>query len=569
MNREITFIVGLDRIKINLNGRQASHFNDEYRDILFANNEIYIRSNVQTFVLQNFLDHFIKSKQIPDDSLYNIDYMDQYYFLSEEFGINGDLISNDKYQELLPFSIIKNFTLNDNVNKSDYEKFISYKIDYYIDKYPQYMRKIPIPSLYNILNQSTQFNHNEVYKFIKSQNDISYFVLLSILDSSKLSKDIVRECISNQNEHFGFVPNNCDFAENLIDENSRLENSIQKLKDQLNSEKYTERKNYYFFDYEDEKDDGIIAFLVRNQNNKYDPDYVASMSSGDIYGSICPDKDGKYGGFFTHTNHSLKYAPVKNTKFTIELQNKTKVSSIKFFGPHKENYKGHQIKKFSYTIYDDDTLLETEEINETLSEGKVITVDLKKPVDLSKITVKTIGIENEGTKWPLFGGVELFSEDNKNIFKDLIEKSNFHDPHRCGVYISATQYDTNKFYHFQDSLPNRYVIATLNYESDSWFKIELTKGKAIITGFIFQKGDSHFPIDYKIIASDNDEKDEKDWLLLHEGKGESIEELVIKKHFNEYKPARFIKIVLTGKNNNSDYQLDFCHFDIFGFYLPN
>ncbi|KAK8882978.1 hypothetical protein M9Y10_045625 [Tritrichomonas musculus] len=118
-------------------------------------------------------------------------------------------------------------------------------------------------------------------------------------------------------------------------------------------------------------------------------------------------------------------------------------------------------------------------------------------------------------------------------------------------------------------MPNRYVIATLNYESDSWFKIELTKGKAIITGFIFQKGDSHFPIDYKIIASDNDEKDEKDWLLLHEGERESIEELVIKKHFNEYKPARFIKIVLTGKNNNSDYQLGFCHFDIFGFYLPN
>lgn len=62
MSREITFIVGLDRIKINLNGRQASHFNDEYRDILFANNEIYIRSNVQKFVLQNFLDHFIKTK---------------------------------------------------------------------------------------------------------------------------------------------------------------------------------------------------------------------------------------------------------------------------------------------------------------------------------------------------------------------------------------------------------------------------------------------------------------------------------------------------------------------------
>ena len=77
-----------------------------------------------------------------------------------------------------------------------------------------------------------------------------------------------------------------------------------------------------------------------------------------------------------------------------------------------------------------------------------------------------------------------------------------------------------------------YVIATLNYENDSWFKIELTKGKAIITGFIFQKGESHFPIDYKIIASDDDKKNEKDWLLLHEGKGESIKELVIKKHFN-------------------------------------
>ena len=86
------------------------------------------------------------------------------------------------------------------------------------------MSKISIPSLFNILNQSTQFNHNEVYHFIKSQNDNSYFALLSILDSSKLSKDIVRECISNKIEHFGFVPCNCDFIVNLIDENSRLEN---------------------------------------------------------------------------------------------------------------------------------------------------------------------------------------------------------------------------------------------------------------------------------------------------------------------------------------------------------
>lgn len=170
----------------------------------------------------------------------------------------------------------------------------------------------------------------------------------------------------------------------------------------------------------------------------------------------------------------------------------------------------------------------------------------------------------------MFGGVELFSDEHKDgVFKYLIQNSHNHDPHRCGVFISATQYCTNKFYHFQDEVPNMYFIASLNFDEDSWFKIELTKGKAIITGFVFQKCGSPYLVDYKIIASDDDKKDEKDWLLLHEGKKESTKELIIKNRFDEYKPARFIKIVLTGKNSRNDYQLDFSHFEIFGFYFPN
>lgn len=570
MNKEITFIVGSERIKVDLNFEQALQFKGEYPSILFAKNEIYVKSNVQAFVFQNFLDHFTKSKQIPDDSLYDIDHMCQYYFLNEEFGINDDLISNDKYKELLPFSIIKNLPNSINVNKSNYEQFIASKIDFYIDKYPQYMSKISIQSLFNILSQSTQFNHINVYRFIKSQNDDTYFALLTILDSSKLSKDIVQECISNQEKRFEFVPKNC--LQNLIDDNSQLANLNKELNDELNSEKYTERKFYYFVDYLNERDEGIVSFLVRNQNNKYDLNVVASMKSGDMYSLICPDKDGYYGGFFTHTNHKLIYAPVINTEFTIELQSKAKVSSIKFHGPRKDCYGGHHIEKFSYTIYgDDEKILVKNEINKTLLEKSIITEVLEKPVDLKKITVNPIGVENEEIiKWPLFGGVELFSDEHKDgVFKDLIEKSDYKDPHRCGVFISATQYSTNEFYHFQEKEPNMYVICTLNFEKNSWFKIELTKGNAIITGFIFQKAESHHPVDYKIIASIDDKKDEKEWLLLHEGIKESGNERIIKKRFDEYKPAKFIKIVLTGKNDRSNYELCFCHFDIYGFYLPN
>lgn len=109
------------------------------------------------------------------------------------------------------------------------------------------MCKVPIPSLYNIFYNKNRVlkDHEKAYQFIVSNNNPNFFILIKSLDSTKLSESILKESISNQDEHFGFIPNNSFYtlkeeAETLKKENDQLkkqvsehEMTISKLKQQI------------------------------------------------------------------------------------------------------------------------------------------------------------------------------------------------------------------------------------------------------------------------------------------------------------------------------------------------
>lgn len=546
-------------------------------DIQLSQNKPYfVKSKVENENFNKFLDYWYEGKEpiITHENVFD------FFLLSNEFGLMKDLISKSNEDATIILSCLKNLDQStttkkpnsyDVFDKSSYEEFVARNLGQIIIEYPELLQQVPIQSLYNI------FNHKEkklgdpinAFNFIinSTENYPNITILLQLLDMLELPKEIVTECISNHKDLLQYLPKNYNlFVENLIDEN-------QKLKQKLNSEIFTKRKYCREIKLNDEKDDGIVAYLAQ-QSSKYERKFVVSLSSNDPYNVICPNIK-KFDGFRSNTKSTnFPKEPGRNSSFTIEIKDPELVHSIKFYGTDKND---SFVNAFSYQINDD------EEIDVTPEEAKIfqnadktnriITKIIDPPVIISKIKITPKGLENEGMTWPFFGGLELFSNEHPNgVFKSLIESSEHKDPHRCGVFIDATYYSTNLFYHFQDDFPNGLYVAT-DHLQGSWFKIELIEGLALINGYILQKIDKYYLSNYTIKITDDINKDEKDWITLCEEKDEKS--FIMKKVFDKYYPVKAIKIISTGKAFNNKEQKEafesmaFSHFDIYGLYFPS
>lgn len=408
---------------------------EEIGSLLLNDEPYYVKSKVNPENFKSFLKYWYdkENPEITSDNIYD------YFQLSQEFGIMEDLITNSQEAPAIHLLCLKCFDQTQTGQFSDnfiHEEYIAKHLDEIIRNHSNLLQQVPISSLYNIFNhKARQVNQIRAYNFILNSIEKvpNIFILLETLDCPSLSNEIVKECISNKDEHFGFIPNNIlGFIENLIDENSEL-------KEQLNL-----RKLYcHQFFLNDDTDKGIIAFLASN-SEKYDPYFVVSLSSNDMYSVICPIKNENsdvklYDGFRSNTNSKYWGDEPRNSSFTIELQKPQLVSSIKFYGPNKNNY-GPIVEAFSYTINNNEEKnVSVEEIFQDDDVSKrVVTVEINPPIDIKQIKImpKNSDKEKEMT-WPIFGGLELFY-DNKPVFESLIQKSKYKDPHKCGVYIDAT-----------------------------------------------------------------------------------------------------------------------------------
>lgn len=571
MSAKIPIIIGSNNIiEINLSLDQLYQFPVKIKEQIWVDRKLYVHSNVEPQIFQCFIDYFLQSKKNSDEELSNVDTF-QYYLLIKELGINNDLLSDHKYTNLLQISIL-NSIKNNFQDKSDAEQYIADNLILYIDNFPKEMNKIPITSLYNIISKSNylESNQDKIYLFIKSLEDKNCFILLQHLDCLKLSIEYTIDCISNQDKHLNILPkNHSHFIKNIFKENKSLKQDNERLNEQLQSEIFTTRKNHYQFNIQDKK--GILDFSASISDDKFDKGFIVSLSSSDMYSIICPKED-LYDGVYTMLNSYILNC--KNTSIIIELKNPELVSSIKFFESKKSNY----LKKISYKINDDENDVDVsfEDTNEFQSKDttkRIITRSIN-PTILSKITINIKSTpEQTSMCFPIFGGLELFSgKYPEGIFKNLVEKDRNHDPHRCGVYIESTHFCANDIYHEQKKFPEGKYISTYSIEN-SWVKIELTKGIALINGFRLQKLDEGYLLlaHYKIIATDDPNKNESEWPIIYETENADKRRMV-EEHLDKYYPVKIVKIIITGHNMYKDedrgFQLHFRYFDIFGLFIP-
>ena len=213
-------------------------------------------------------------------------------------------------------------------------------------------------------------------------------------------------------------------------------------------------------------------------------------------------------------------------------------------------------------------IISIEEAHELNGKNKSMTINI------NSVECQKIRIINKGSNWDKGDNsinikrIELFSNEAKysqGVFTTLVSETENHDPHKCTVFISASDFDFNKFY----LINSKKNTCTFPYKN-SWLQIEFALGKAIINGFRLKGCNLEKMRSYKIICTDDVYKSEENWIKLIDINEESIdkhEALDIYKFSNPSPPIKYIRIVQTGKNWSDNFYLKFYHLDFFGSYL--
>lgn len=296
-------------------------------------------------------------------------------------------------------------------------------------------------------------------------------------------------------------------------------------------------------------ENGILCKLKEESTDIFNPPFIASQSSNDIYNIIDSNSNDEFS-----TNSDVNFF----IKF--ELEKAAQINGIVIHSADIDFPKSFDIE------IDGEVVKSIKEANELNGKYKKMTINF--PSKSGKIVrfVQNGPNWDKGNNFLLIKTIELLSPEpkySKGIFTTLIEESKHKDPRRCGVNISSTRFDFNSF-HLINTKNN---IWTFN-EKNSWFQVELTRGFAILTGFRLKRDNFRKLRSYKIIATDDDKKPDKSWTELFKLNEEVKDE---NNNINVYNfppspPIRFIRIIQTGPNWNNDNNLKFYHFELFGTY---
>lgn len=308
---------------------------------------------------------------------------------------------------------------------------------------------------------------------------------------------------------------------------------------------------------------GIVACLA-DRSEKFDPNplFIPELSSSDPYNTIDLSNNNDKG-FYTSSLYDQK--KIENGKVVVEegsnikyeLQEPVLIDRIKIYAG-ATNFP----KRLSYQLNNNLPIVFEPEFENEPDHVKTLNFE---PQMVHTLTINTKNPNDEEDTWPIIRKIEMF-QPNKDVgvFTQLIQNSEHHDPHRIGVFISATCFDTNHFFRIQPDEVYKYHVITHN-EENSWFQVKLIKGCAQLTGFRLQKIDWNNTLKYKIIAS----FDGSTWITLYQTNDEEKELFVVKK-FDKISPKiKIIKIIQIGKSGNNCFQFKFYHFDVFGKYFSD
>ena len=164
--------------------------------------------------------------------------------------------------------------------------------------------------------------------------------------------------------------------------------------------------------------------------------------------------------------------------------------------------------------------------------------------------------------------IEILSSETKyshGVFSALLYQTEDHDPHKCPVFLSASNFDLNTFTLINP--PGN--ICTYN-EENSWFQIEFTQGMAVLHGLRLKRCSQSKMRNYKIICTGDANKPEEKWTTLieiNEKRNDEHELLDVYQFHKPSPPAKYVRMIQTGPNLDNEFYLKFIHFDLFGDYL--
>ncbi|KAK8839644.1 hypothetical protein M9Y10_032010 [Tritrichomonas musculus] len=562
---------------------------------LFEQDEYYVHSKVKEETFQNFIN-FLLNRELPT---YHADDILEYVDLFQEFEIKQDLLQTENERDLYKKAVIQDL-ISSNQNKERKlasEKYVAEHLDEFLEKYPTEMKRININSLCNIFFHKYRnlASHDLAYRFItenNDNNDESIFILLDSIDGKKLLHESYKDSIAKQNEHFGFIPQNCisyinehlkelenmkmiiqkhqeefeeqkqqliemhkkemeEIKKEIISIKEKQQKSLEKYKNEIDDLNEKLRQSNPFFSFknaiicQDMKMQGICEKL-RNENITF----FVSQSSNDIYNILNPD-----------TRDEFQFVVRKDQTFLqIDLGQSIEINGIEF---HTEGL-SNPLKSFSIEL---DNKVEVNEFDD-----KDHSKGVRKFI-FNKTKCKTIKIvpdnkefanNDKSEAYPHIKSIELLSPDPKyseGYFKTLLKENESHDPHKIGVLLSAYRYDFNNFHLHGIKKKN---TSSLN-KPNQWFQIEFNEGMAIITGFRYRSPVEHKLQHYKIVATDDVKKDISLWVTLYEN-DEDKTDTEVSHQFSWIRwPMKAVRIIQTQKNKNNE--LKFFYFDIFGFYF--
>lgn len=211
---------------------------DIYSQLIYnPNHEYQVKSEVSEENFSLFLEYWTLGKE----PLITSKNLIEYEQLSEEFKIMNEVIQKAKNnfdvceQNLYKLKHLKN------IDKKQIEQTISSNLDMYIEKQGDNLMSLEIQTLYNIFNQSNEnfSKHNEAYQLIKKHyenyKDDAIFILLSILESDKLTYSNFKEIVNESETRFGFLPKK---AISFFEEQNKI---IEELTN-INQQNQTESK---------------------------------------------------------------------------------------------------------------------------------------------------------------------------------------------------------------------------------------------------------------------------------------------------------------------------------------
>lgn len=299
---------------------------------------------------------------------------------------------------------------------------------------------------------------------------------------------------------------------------------------------------------------GLLGELKEREKSKYDPLFIASQSTNDIYNLINPE-----------TKECFGTSNIDNFFIEFDLKEEIAINGMKIFSANNFFPKSFNIE------IDNKIVKSIEEAKELNGVNKEMTINF------DSIKSRKVRIIQTGSNWDsnsnylLFKRIELLSNEEKysnGVFSTLFYEKEHHDPHKIGVIISASYFDFNTFY-----LLNPARNTCTDDKKNSWFQIELTQGLAVIYGIKLKRTKISKLKKFKIICTDDIEKvKNNEWIKLfetNEQKQKQNQEFDIYEFDKPSPPTKFIRLVQTGKNWSDDFHLKLFYFDIFGTYLNN